>query len=138
MGWQIKQDAVTGIMKFAFLDEDGETVASFRINPMDAKLANRLEEVSRFFAEQAENAPTAASMEDVVRYTDTLEEKIVYVIGKTGKDVFSVLSGTTVMPTGNLFAVDILQQIYDAVAPVIQERKQKMHAAMLKHTAKYQ
>ena len=103
---------------------------------MDVKLLSRLEEASKYFAEQAENAPEEAGVEALVAYNEALEDKINYLIG--GKSsLFDQISAVTIMPSGDLFAVEVLDLIYTATEPVAKERKQKMEAAMLRHTAKY-
>ena len=136
MGWIVKNDSVTGMIKFALEDSDGDTVSTFRINPVDVNLVSRLEEISKYFAKQAENAPEAVNVEDLVAYNDALEEKITYLIGGRSA-VFDQLTAVTVMPNGNLFAVEVLEQIYDAVEPIVKDRKQKMEAAVHRHAAKY-
>ena len=136
MGWIVKNDSVTGMIKFSLVDSDGDVISAFRINPMDVKLLSRLEEVTKYFVEQEEGASEDAGVEALVAYNDALEGKINYLIG--GKSsLFDQISAVTIMPSGDLFAVEVLDLIYTATEPVAKERKQKMEAAMLRHTAKY-
>lgn len=138
MGWNVKTDAISGIMKFNLLDDDSDSVASFRLNPTDIRLATRFEEVSEFFSDLSKNAPERATAADVQKYNDALEEKLCYVIGGDCREsLFGVLPAISIMPSGNLFARELFDKMAEVVVPEIAARRQKMQAAVSKHTAKY-
>ena len=96
-------------MKFKFTDDDGECLASFRINPLDVKLANRLQEAQPYFAEFANNTDEATSLEDVIVKNNELEEKICYILGYDAREsLFGQISATSVMADGALFITVLL------------------------------
>lgn len=138
MSWNVKTDAVTGMMKFSMTDEDGDSVASFRLNPTDIRLATRFEEVGEFFHNLSENAPEQATAADIQKYNDALEEKLCYVIGGDCREsLFGVLPAVSIMPSGKLFALELFEKMTEAVAPEIAARRRKMQTAVSKHTSKY-
>jgi hypothetical protein len=126
------------LLKFTFSDEDGEVVASFKINPADVKLAVRCEEVAAYFEEKKNAAPETASLQDLAKYTEDLENKICYLLGYDAKEsLFGLLSATTILPSGELFAFLILDKVAGAIAPEVAKRRQKMQKAAAKYTDKY-
>lgn len=128
----------SSLLKFTFSDADGEVVASFRMNPADIKLAQRCQEVQEYFANLHNNTPESATLEDAVKLNDELESKICYLLGYDAKQsLFGLISATSIMGDGNLFAVTVMDKIVENVGPEIQKRKQSMAAAVAKHTAKY-
>lgn len=138
MSWNHKTDAATGMMKFSLTDDDGDIVASFRLNPTDIRLASRFQEVSEWFERLAQDAPKRDTLDDIQKYNDALEDKLDYVLGGNARaSLFGVLSAVSIMPTGNLFAVEVFDQMAGSVIPEIKARRQKMQEAAAKYTAKY-
>ena len=138
MAWKVKTDSVTGVMKFALLDDDNDPIASFKLNPTDINLANRLEKAGEFFGNLAKNAPDSADLAQVQKYNDALEENLAQVIGGDCRaSLFGNLPAITIMPSGNLFVLELFEVMTSHVAPAIIERRQKMQSAASKHTAKY-
>ena len=128
----------TGIIKFTFTDEDGEVFAYFRMNPTDVNLFKRLEEVSRYFESRKNEAPTLASVEDLVKYNKEIEEKIDYLLGyHASETLFDNITATTITPYGEIFAILVLEFISEKLRPEMQKRKQNMIAAADKYTEKY-
>lgn len=137
MAWTIKTDNITGLMKFRLTDEDGDTVASFRLNPADARMLKGLETACAEAQKMAENAPSVATTDDIAAYTDKLEGIICDGLGIKHDAVFGVIPGTTILPDGDLYAVHVLGTVADAMAPEIAKRKAQMQNAAAKYTAKY-
>lgn len=138
MAWNVKSDSVTGVMKFALLDDDGDTIASFKLNPTDINLATRLEKAGEFFGDLAKSAPDSANLTQVQKYNDELEENLAKVIGGDCRvSLFGKLPAITIMPSGKLFALELFEVMTTHVAPAIIERRQKMQSAVSKHTAGY-
>lgn len=134
----INENISTSLLKFTFSDEDGEVIASFRMNPADVKLAQRCNEISTFFEELRDNTPENATLEDAVHLNDELEDKICYLLGYDAKQsLFGLISATSIMGDGNMFVVHVMDQIIKAVGPEIKKRQQAMAKAVSKHTAKY-
>ena len=138
MAWNVKTDSVTGVMKFQLMDDDGDPVASFRLNPTDINLANRFVAAGEFFGNLAKNAPDSANLEEVQRYNDALEQELAKLIGGDClESMFGVIPAISIMPSGNLFALELFEKMSEHIAPEINKRRQKMQDAVGKHTAKY-
>lgn len=128
----------SSLLKFTFSDDEGEVIASFRMNPADVKLAQRCQEVSSFFEELKEKTPENSTLEDAVKLNNEVEDKICYLLGYDAKQsLFGQISATSVLGDGNMFVVLVMEKIVEAVAPEINRRKQAMSAAVEKYTAKY-
>lgn len=136
--WKITTDSITGMMKFRLEDDDGDVVASFRLNPADIRMLKSLESVCAEAQEMAENAPSLATVAEVEAYNDKLENLVCTGLGIKHEAVFGVIPGTTILPDGDLFATNVLSTAADAMAPEIVKRKASMQAAAAKYTAKYQ
>lgn len=138
MAWNIKTDSITGMMKFQLTDDDGDAVASFRLNPADARMLTRLEKACKEAQEMGENAPQMATGADVEAYNGQIEGLICDALGVKHDAIFEVLPGTAILPDGDLYAVHVLGIVADVMAPEIAKRKAKMQNAAAKYTAKYQ
>lgn len=133
----------SSILKFTFTDDDGDVVASFRLNPADVRLASRFAEAAKSFANLAKEAPAEATAEataeDVLRYNDAVEEKICYVLGYDAHEsLFGFMSATTILDDGEMFAQKVMKKIEEAVLPEVRKRKEALMANVRKHTAKYE
>lgn len=129
----------SSILKFTFTDDDGEVVASFRLNPADVRLAGRVQEAAIFFRKAAQSAPEQATAADILKYNNDVEEEICRVLGYDAREsLFGFMSATTILADGEMFAQKILKRIEEAVLPEIQKRKSALAAAVKKHTAKYE
>lgn len=129
----------SGLLKFTFTDSDGDVFASFKLNPADIRLVGRCEEIAKYFGERENVAPQNASMADMVKLDDELEEKICYLLGYDARStLFDMMSATTILPDGDLFVTKVMQRIQEAVGLELRKRKQNMQKAVNKHTAKYQ
>ena len=128
----------SSLLKFTFSDDEGDVIASFRMNPADIKLAQRCQEVSSYFEELKEKTQENATLEDVVKLNNEVEDKICNLLGYDAKQsLFGQISATSVLGDGNMFVVLVMEKIVEAVAPEISRRKQSMADAVAKHTAKY-
>lgn len=129
----------TGLIKFTFTDENGDVFSSFRMNPTDVNLLTRFEEISEYFKNRKEEVPENASGAELKALNDEIEEKINYLLGyDASKDIFGVLTATTVNPDGEIFAWMVLDFITEKLAPEIEKRTKKMQENISKYTAKYQ
>ena len=137
MAWTNKTDSITGLMKFRLTDEDGDAVASFRLNPADARMLKGLETACAEAQKMAETAPAVATADDIAAYPDKLESIVTGGLGIKHNSVFGVIPGTTILPDGDLYAVNVLGTVADAMAPEIAKRKAQMQNAAAKYTAKY-
>lgn len=130
----------SAFLKFQFSDDDGEVVSSFRINPADIKVAMRCEEVSEYLNKKKTALSGNLSVQDMAEFNDELESKICYVLGYDARaELFKApLTATTILPSGDLFAVAIIDQIVEAVKPEIEKRRVNMEKAAAKYTDRYE
>lgn len=126
------------MMKFRLEDDDGDAVASFRLNPSDVRMLKGLEAACAEAQKMAENAPSIATIAEAEAYNDKLESIICTGLGIKHDSVFNVVPGTTILPDGDLFATNVLSTVADVMAPEIVKRKAQMQSAAAKYTAKYQ
>ncbi len=125
-----------GTMKFTFTDENGVEFASFRMNPADPSVAKRCQEVAQHFSQRKDER--LSDVDAILAYDQELTEKISYLLGYDVKqDLFREASATTVLPSGELFAVAVLDRIADEVKPEIEKRKRNMETASAKYLEKY-
>lgn len=129
----------TGLINFTFTDENGAVFSSFRMNPTDVNLLSRVEEVAGYFEKRKQDMPERASGEALKAFNDEIEEKINYLLGyEASKDIFGVITATTVSPDGEIFAWVVLDFIVEKLAPEMEKRARKMRQNVSKYTAKYQ
>lgn len=139
MAQTVNTNLGSSILKFTFTDDDGEVVASFRLNPADVRLAGRVQEAANFFRKAAQSAPEQATAADILKYNNDVEEEICRVLGYDAREsLFGFMSATTILADGEMFAQKILKKIEEAVLPELQKRKAALAAAVKKHTAKYE
>lgn len=139
MAQTVNTNLGSSILKFTFTDDDGEVVASFRLNPADVRLAGRVQEAANFFRVAAQNAPEQATAADILKYNNDVEEEICRVLGYDAREsLFGFMSATTILEDGEMFAKKILDMISEAILPEIQKRKAALAEAVKKHTAKYE
>lgn len=129
---QIKTPIDSGLMRFSITDVDGDEIGWFRLNPTDVRLVSRAEEISEFFKAHKPGDGNLAETEAV------LEDKICDLLGYDArKDLFGILSATTVMPDGDMFLLTILDAIHSAIKPELEARGKKMQEKMQQYTGKY-
>ena len=139
MAQTVNTNLGSSILKFQFTDDDGKVVASFRLNPADVRLAGRVQEAANLFRKAAQSAPEQATVADILKYNNNVEEEICRVLGYDAhQELFGFMSATTILEDGEMFAQKILKRIEEAVLPEIQKRKAALAAAVKKHTAKYE
>ena len=139
MAQTVNENLGSSILKFQFTDDDGKVVASFRLNPADVRLAGRVQEAANLFRKAAQSAPEQATVADILKYNNNVEEEICRVLGYDAhQELFGFMSATTILEDGEMFAQKILDMISEAVLPEIQKRKAALAAAVKKHTAKYE
>ena len=129
----------SAFLKFTFSDEDGEVISSFRLNPADIKVAIRSEEVSKYLESRKSTMSGNLTAAEMAKFNDELEEKICYVLGYDARsELFKApLTATTILPSGDLFAVLVMDKIVEAVAPEVEKRRANMEKAAAKYTARY-
>lgn len=129
----------TGRIRFTFKDENDEVFSSFKMNPTDANLIARLEEVSEYFEKRKDEIFEISSGKDAAKYNQEIEDKINYILGyDAGKEVFGEITATTISPEGEIFGMVLLDFIAEKLKPEIEKRKKSMNASIDKYTKKYE
>ncbi len=129
----------TGRIKFTFKDENDEVFSSFKMNPTDANLIARLEEVSEYFEKRKNEISEISSGKDAAKYNREIEDKINYILGyDASKEVFGEITATTISPEGEIFGMVLLDFIAEKLKPEIEKRKKSMNASIDKYTKKYE
>lgn len=138
MAKTINTSLSSALLKFTFTDADGDVFASFKLNPADIRLVSRCEELAKFFDQIKDDTSKINTSEEMIKYNDLVEEKFNYLLGYDARgSLFGMMSATTILPDGDIFATKVLDKIIDAVGPEIAKRRQNMQAAVRKHTEKY-
>lgn len=129
----------TGRIKFTFTDENNHVFSSFLMNPTDANVIARAEEVSEYFDKRKEEVDEIAAGKDLAKYNKEIEDKINYILGyDASKEIFGEITATTVSPEGEVFGVILMDFIAEKLKPEIEKRKKAMNAAINKYTKKYE
>lgn len=125
-----------GRIKFTFTNLDGEVFAYFLMNPTDVGLAERSAEVADFFSARKDSLqPGEMTAAEMAQFNKEIEERIDYLLGYNASDTLfaNLMTATTILPSGNIFAVEVLDVILEAVQPEMEKRKN----AVEKYTAEY-
>ena len=127
------------IQTYTFTDDDGDVVASFRLNPADIRIPGRVLEAAEHFRNMAQKIPEKVTIEDYVQLNNEWEEKICYVLGYDAKEsLFGFMSATTKLRSGQSFGNVVMEKISEAVAEEYHKRREALMAAVRKHTEKYE
>ena len=134
----IETSLSSSFQKYQFTD-DGDVIASFRMNPADVKLAQRLQNAGAFFEELGDKLPENATLDDVIQFNDSIEEMVCEILGYDARaSLFGMISATSIMADGNMFVFHVMDTIKEHALPEIEKRNKAMAAAVAKHTAKYE
>lgn len=129
---------ITGVLADFTFSCNGEVIASFRMNPADVRVAERADEVARYFRENKDRYAEMSGSEFLAQYDKELTGKINYLLGYDASEtLFGMLSATTILPDGRMFATVILETISRNVAEAMKKRFEKFNA-VAKYTAKYE
>ena len=128
----------TGRIKFTFTDENGEVFSSFKMNPTDANVIARAEEVSEYFEKRKSELDEFSSGKDFAKYNKEIEDKINYILGyDASKEIFGEITATTISPDGEIFGVVLMDFIVEKLRPEIEKRKKTINESISKYTEKY-
>lgn len=136
MGKNIEMYVGNALTKIEFKDEDGVVLGFLKINLMDVRLVNKLNECAAFFRNYQLDGSDAEKLAAIDR---DLADRFCYLLGYDCRDtLFGILSPTTIFESGEMFAISILQKIGETFSAEVKERAAARAAAMQKYTAKYQ
>ena len=128
----------SSLLKFTFSDDEGDILASFRVNPLDMKLAQRLEDSTAFFDNITQKNAEATTLSEIVALNNEIEDKVCYILGYNAKEsLFGQFSATSVMEDGSLFVSVVMDKLFESIGPEIDRRQQAAFKAVSKHTDKY-
>lgn len=136
---ETKRSFSRGLVRFEITDpETGEAFASFHLNPTDAGIAERAEEVADFFEKQAKDAPDITDAKGWAELDREVTDKICYLLGYDVRDeLFHDVTATTVSTDGEIFAVMVFDMIAEALRPEMEKRAAHMQDKIDTYTAKY-
>lgn len=135
--WKVKTSPITGFMHFA-LEDEGEAVAKFHINPGDIRLVARCQAVSEYLTDIHNRIPENATHEDVLQFNNDLETKFSELLGYDTKEtLFGSIPATAIMPDGSMFALKIMDAVIEHVLPELQKRRSAQSSAVKKYTDRY-
>lgn len=128
-----------GLMKFTFTDMDGDVFASFKMNPADIKLFERLNAIDKKLAElQKRFEGRTDDMEIAIEFNNAVEELFCYVLGYDVREsLFGFASALSIMDDGQCFWEKILDVMQREVGKEVEKRGKKMQNNIRKYTDKY-
>lgn len=136
MGKNIEMSVGSALTRINFKDEDGIVVGFLKINLTDVRLVGKLHECAEFFQKYKFDG---TSVEELVRVDQDIAEKFCYVLGYDCREtLFGVLSPTTIMGNGEMFAISVVGKIGEVFSAEIKEKAAARAEAMRKYTQKYQ
>lgn len=132
----IEMNVGSALTRIEFKDEDGIVLGFLKINLTDVRLVGKLTECAEFFKNYKF---TGKNIEELARIDRDVAEKFCYVLGyDCNETLFGVLSPTTIMDDGNMFAISVLNKISEVFSTEVKEKAAARAAAMRKYTEKYQ
>ena len=132
---ETKRSFSRGLVRFEITDpETGEAFASFHLNPTDAGIAKRAEEVAAYF----EAMPEITDAKGAAELDREVTEKICYLLGYDAKDeLFHDVTATTISTDGDVFALMVFDMIAEVLGPEIEKRNAHIQDKIDTYTAKY-
>lgn len=131
-------DKTIGVMrKILYRDGDGEIIAFVKINPADNRLPSRLRD---FAVKAKQKAKTAGSesIDALGQCDDAISDLFCELLGyDCRKTLFGIVSPTTVLDDGRLFAACVLEDIKSVAKPELEKAARARRAAIEKHLQKY-
>lgn len=136
MGKNVEMNVGSALTRIEFKDEDGIVLGFLKINLTDVRLVGKLTECAEFFKNYTF---TGKNIEELARIDRDVAEKFCYVLGyDCTETLFGVLSPTTILDDGNMFAISVLNKISEVFSTEVKEKAAARAAAMRKYTQKYQ
>lgn len=136
MGKNIEMSVGGALTRIEFKDEDGIVLGFLKINLTDVRLVAKLNECAEFFRNYKFDG---TGVEKMVSIDRDLAEKFCYVLGYDCREtLFGVLSPTTIMENGEMFAISVLGKISEVFSTEVKQKAAARAEAMRKYTEKYQ
>ena len=136
MGKNIALNVGNALTRIEFKDEDGIVLGFLKINLTDIRLVNKLNECAEFFKNYNFEG---TDVEKLISLDRDLMDKFCYVLGYDCREtLFGVLTPTTIMEDGTMFAVSVLNRISEVFSSEIKQRAEARANYIQKYTQKYQ
>lgn len=136
MGKNIEMNVGNALTKIDFKDEDGIVLGFLKINLMDVRLVNKLNDCAAFFKNYKFEG---TDVEKLSAIDLDLMDKFCFILGYDCRDtLFGILSPTTVLEDGSMFAIEILNRISEVFSVEVKQRAEARKKAMQKYTQNYQ
>ena len=130
-------DKTIGVMrKILYRDGDGEIIAFVKINPADNRLPSRLRDFA-VKAKQKAKTVGGESVDALGQCDDAISDLFCELLGyDCRKTLFGIVSPTTVLDDGRLFAACVLEDIKSVAKPELEKAARARRAAIEKHLQK--
>lgn len=116
-------------------DADGTTLGTAKINLFDIRLVARIREIAEFFRTYKIDGTDPAA---VAKLDEILLEKFCFMLGYDCRDsLFRVLSPTTILPNGEMFAMEIVSEITKRFTDDVKERAAARAQLIAQYTKKH-
>ena len=126
------------LVPFEFTDIDGEVFASFKLNPADVRLVERLESFATKIQELKDKEDGDDDYEKSLRFTEAVENLFCELIGYDVHEcLFGRISATAENENGLPFFAIILDVIGEQGGKEVAKRAKKTESAIRKYTDKY-
>lgn len=125
----------TGFETIPVFDEDGEQIGQFKFNPSDIDIVKRYKQVVETFNSIV--VPENADDNVILEISDKIKEQIDYLLNSKTSDAIFVCNPLTPLPSGKIFAEEVIEKIAGLIEQVTDKRLEKTKAKIRKATAKY-
>ena len=132
-------DKTIGVMRrILYRDGDGEIIASVKINPADNRLPSRLRDFALKAKQKAKTGGSGESVDALGQCDDAIADLFCELVGyDCRKTLFGIVSPTTVLNDGRLFAACVLEDIKAVAKPELERAARARRTAIEKHLQKY-
>lgn len=130
----------SGNIKREIVDDDGDVIGYYEINPTDLKIMKRAEEVGDFFENFGNSRPKGQELtiDILLELNNELEGKIDYVLGKGASDsLFQRVSAVSYDDNGVFFVEKVFDVIYADLNMNLEKRSKVMSDRVKKYTKGY-
>lgn len=128
-----------GKQTYNIRNQEGQLLGSFRLNPSDAGILKRFDEVQEYLAHISDKVDAdrdiALVMEDM---TALVKDQVNYLFDTNCADeFFSITSPWSVMKNGEFFLEHVINAVGNVIQADIKARNKKIDARISKYTARY-
>ncbi len=127
----------TGAINISLQDKDGEELGTFKFNPSDTAILDRMDNVVDFFNNITFGEETE-TVEQIKELNAKIAEQFDYLLGYTVADgIFGRCGACTPTENGDFYFEVVLEQIGNLIEQTMQKRIEKKVKRIKKYTEKY-